>query len=396
MHKKIAVEELQVGMYIHDLGVPWQQHDFLLPRFKVQTPETVNAIRACTPWVTIDTDKGIDVPPHAPSSTPAPATEAPPLIAKIQRVELQEELIVARKLLREARDTVKHTMEDARTGTISSIPQMREVAQRMMESTSRHPGALLSLVGLKTKDDYTFSHCVAVGAFMIALGKQLGLGEDELREAGTAGLLHDVGKSHIPAEILNKPGRLTESEFAVVRMHPQLGYQTLLETGYADSGALDVVRHHHERLDGQGYPSRLDSAQITRLMRMSTIADVYDAVTSERVYHKAMPPTAALQMLLSGAGTQFDGDIVRAFIKTVGIYPNRSLVRLRSGRLAVVLEQHPVNTVAPIVKVFFSVNSDEPILPYVLNLAHGTDTIVSFEDPGVWNLDIDKHAATSI
>lgn len=382
-------------MYIHDLGVPWQQHDFLLPRFKVQTPETVNAIHACTSWVIIDTDKGIDVASYAPS-TPEPAAEPSPVIARIQRVELQEELIVARKLLREARDTVKQTMEEARTGTISSIPQMREVAQRMMESTSRHPGALLSLVGLKTKDDYTFSHCVAVGAFMIALGKQLGLSEDELREAGTAGLLHDVGKSHIPAEILNKPGRLTESEFAVVRTHPELGYQTLLETGYAESGALEVVHHHHERLDGKGYPDRLDSTQITRLMRMSTVADVYDAVTSERVYHEAMPPTGALQMLLSNAGAQFDSDIVRAFIKTVGIYPNRSLVRLRSGRLAVVLEQHTANTITPIVKVFFSINSDEPIPPYVLNLAHGTDAIVGFENPGAWKLDIDQHAATFI
>ncbi len=395
MHKKIAVEELRVGMYIHDLGVPWQQHDFLLPRFKVQTQETVHAIRACTHWVIIDTDKGIDAPSHVPS-TPEPADQPPPVIAKIQRIGLQEELIVARKLLREARNTVKHTMEDARTGTISSIPQMREVAQRMMESTSRHPGALLSLVGLKTKDDYTFSHCVAVGAFMIALGKQLGLNEDELREAGTAGLLHDVGKSRIPGEILNKPGRLTEGEFEVVRAHPQLGYQMLLDTGYTESGALEVVHHHHERLDGNGYPDRLDSTQITRLMRMSTVADVYDAVTSERVYHKAMPPTAALQMLLSGAGTQFDGDIVRAFIKTVGIYPNRSLVRLRSGRLAVVLEQHTANTITPIVRVFFSINSDEPIPPYVVNLAHGTDAIVGFEDPDAWKLDIDQHAAISL
>lgn len=382
-------------MFIHDLGVPWQQHDFLLPRFKVQTPETIHAIRACTPWVIIDTDKGIDASSPV-RSAPEPADQPLPAIARIQRVELQEELIVARKLLREARDTVKHTMEDARTGTISSIPQMREVAQRMMESTSRHPGALLSLVGLKTKDDYTFSHCVAVGAFMIALGKQLGLNEDELREAGTAGLLHDVGKSRIPGEILNKPGRLTEGEFEVVRAHPQLGYQMLLDTGYAESGALEVVHHHHERLDGNGYPGRLDSTQITRLMRMSSVADVYDAVTSERVYHKAMPPTAALQMLLSGAGTQFDGDIVRAFIKTVGIYPNRSLVRLRSGRLAVVLEQHTANTITPIVRVFFSINSDEPIPPYVLNLAHGTDAIVGFEDPDAWKLDIDQHAAVSL
>lgn len=392
MLKKIDTDELRIGMYVHDLGVSWRAHAFLLPRFRIDSAATLQAVRACTQAVLIDTDKGLDVaPPPAERPVPAVAESEPPAAPRIH-VSLDEELQVARKLLREARNSVRLTMQDARTGSISTIPHMRELAQRMMESTSRHAGALLSLAGLKTKDDYTFSHCVAVGAFMIALGKQLGLDDDELREAGTAGLLHDVGKSRIPDAVLNKPGRLTEAEFDIVRGHPLLGYRMLLDAGYEDSQALEVVLHHHERLDGQGYPDKLDGERVTRLARMGAVVDVYDAVTSERCYHKAMPPTAALQMLLSNAGNHFDGEIVRAFVKTVGIYPNRSLVRLKSGRLAVVLEQHPGNTATPTVKVFFSARSNEPILPCVLHLAQGTDAIASFEDPATWKLDVGRLA----
>lgn len=383
MLKKIDVDALCIGMYVHDLSVPWYTHAFMRPRFCIDSAETLAAVRACTRSVVIDTERGVDVASITPAAVETPATPT----AAPTRVSLDEELQVARKLLREARDSVRQTMADARTGSISTIPHMREMAQQMMESASRQPGALLSLAGLKTKDDYTFSHCVAVGAFMIALGRQLGLTDDELREAGTAGLLHDVGKSRIPDEVLNKPGRLTDAEFDIVRTHPTLGYRMLRDAGYEDSQALEVVLHHHERLDGKGYPDALDAARITRLARMGAVADVYDAVTSDRCYHRAMPPTAALQMMLSDSD-HFDGEIVRAFVKTVGIYPNRSLVRLKSGRLAVVIEQHASNASTPIVKVFFSVRSNAPTLPVMLNLAHGTDAIVSAEDPVAWRLDV--------
>lgn len=394
MHKKVSVRDLRIGMFIHELGVPWWQHSFLLPRFRIDSQASLEKLRSCgAEFVVIDLDKGLDVESTAPQIEVASPVEPEPIAPVAPapvRVSLDEELQVAEKLLRQARVAVKNTMRDARTGVISGIPQMRELAQGMMESATRNSGALLSLAGLKTKDDYTFAHCVATGAFMIALGTQLGMDEDELREAGTAGLLHDVGKMRVPDQILNKPGRLTEEEFKLMRAHPELGYQMLLDAGYEDSAALEVVLHHHERLDGRGYPHQLSTERLTRLARMGAVVDVYDAVTSDRCYHKAIPPTAALKMMLGDSGKHFDGDIVKAFIKTVGIYPNRSLVRLKSGRLAVVLEQCETDAKTPRVRVFFSIKSNLPMVPFDLNLAQGTDEILSFEDPDVWGLEVAK------
>lgn len=393
MLKEVAAEDLQIGMFIHDLGVSWWQHSFIRPRFKLESQSTLDAVRSCTPKVVIDTDKGSDVLSFQATSNVevvVPAMQSPP------KVTLDEELPVARKLISEARATVRQAMLDARTGAMSGLPQIRELAQTMMESFDRHPGALLSLIGLKTKDDYTFSHCVAVGTLMVALGKQLGLDDEQLREAGTAGLLHDVGKTLVPDALLNKPARLSAAEFEIVREHPQLGYRMLIDAGFEDSRALEVVLHHHERLDGRGYPDKLSGEHVTQLARMGAVADVYDAVTSDRCYHRAVQPANVLKMLLSESGAHFDGDIVHAFIRTVGIYPNRSLVRLKSGRLAAVLEQNEKDATSPIVKVFFSTKNNGPLVPYTLNPAVGGDPIESPEDPVDWKLDVNQLAGLEV
>lgn len=411
MLKTVPVVQLRLGMFVHDLGLSWWEHNFLRQRFPIDSDEILQKIRATrVASIVIDTDHGLDV--AAADESPAPARVAskpgmpvvnlrgssePVALAdataprkEVPRTSLQQEMQVARKLVREARSAVKSAMADARTGRISSVPAIRGLADGMVESAGRNPGALLSLAGLKTKDDYTFMHCVAVGTFMIALGKQMGLGEEELREAGTAGLLHDVGKSLIPDAVLNKPGKLTDDEFKLMRAHPQAGYDMLREAGYEDSAALEVVLHHHERLDGKGYPHGLSGEKVTRLARMGAVVDVYDAVTSDRVYHRAIPPTAALKMLLSQSGAHFDEPIVRAFLATVGIYPNGSLVKLQSGKLAVVVEQTPDKPLAPLVRVFYSLKSQMPISLSDLDLSAGSDSIVGYENPIRWGFDLSR------
>lgn len=422
MLKTIPTAQLRTGMFIHDLGLSWWEHSFLRPRFPVDSPETLQRILATkAKTVVIDTTEGLDV--AEVDDRPSPATQAvaaatvaaqpvqaaaapgPKIPMAVERaakpvapakVSLQQELQVARKLVREARTAVQSAMADARTGRISSVPAIQGLAEGMVESAGRNPGALITLAGLKTKDDYTFMHCVAVGTFMIALGKQLGLNEDQLRDAGTAGLLHDVGKSRIPDSILNKPGKLTDDEFKVMRSHPQVGYDMLREAGYEDSAALEVVLHHHERLDGKGYPHGLSGADVTTLARMGAVVDVYDAVTSDRAYHRAIPPTAALKMLLASANAHFDEPIVRAFLATVGIYPNGSLVKLQSGRLAVVIEQTPEKPLAPQVRVFYSTKSQMPITALDLDLSQGGDTITGYEDPVKWGFDLGKYTEAKL
>lgn len=419
MLKKIAVAQLRAGMFVHDLGLSWWQHDFVRARFALDSDVLLAKVRATgVKSVVIDTDKGIDVAdqplaagalssslgaaPAMPTAGEAgpegsavtPGTNRPGSSSPIRSTtSLSEEIHAARRLIRDASAAVEQAMQEARAGKIASTPKLRDLAHAMVESTGRNAGALLTLTGLKTKDNYTFMHCVAVGTFMIALGRLLGLSDAQLCDAGTAGLLHDVGKAGVPDSILNKPARLTPDEMDVVRRHPELGYTMLRESGYEESAALEVVLHHHERLDGQGYPHKLSGEQVTPLARMGAVVDVYDAVTSERVYHSAMPPSAALKMLLSSAGTHFDESIVRAFIRTVGIFPNGSLVRLASGRLAVVVEQHATDAMTPRVRVFFSTRSNMHVPEQEVDLARSSDKIERYEDPLRWGFDLSRYTA---
>ncbi len=227
---------------------------------------------------------------------------------------------------------------------------------------------------------------------MVALAQQLGLDNEQIREAGIAGLLHDVGKIVIPGVVLNKPGKLTDDEFSVMRRHPELGHAMLLKSELIPKCALDVCLHHHEKIDGTGYPHSLQGQQISILARMAAICDVYDAITSNRPYKEAWDPASSLAHMSKWTG-HFDKELFNTFVKTVGIYPLGSLVRLHSGYLGVVIGKNPPHLSRPIVRIFFSVKSKTTIVEQVVDLAQSstTDRIVSREDPAKWgfkNLEI--------
>nr|MBP6252372.1 HD-GYP domain-containing protein [Rubrivivax sp.] len=245
--------------------------------------------------------------------------------------------------------------------------------------------ALVSLARLKTKDDYSYMHSMAVCALMVSLARTLGRSEDECREAGLAGLLHDLGKALMPLELLNKPGKLTGEEFAIVKTHPQRGHDLLVDGRGAPEAALEVCLHHHERLDGRGYPHGLPGEQLGLLARMGAVCDVYDAITSNRPYKAGWDPAESIAMMASWRG-QFDPDLFQAFVRSLGIYPTGSLVRLSSGKLAVVFEQNPATLVSPTVKVFFSTQSNMGLPPVLLDLSRAgcAERIVGREDPAKW------------
>jgi putative nucleotidyltransferase with HDIG domain len=247
---------------------------------------------------------------------------------------------------------------------------------------------LISLARLKTADDYTYMHSVAVCALMVALSHHLNLDEEHTREAGLAGLLHDLGKALTPSEILLKPGRLTAEEFAIMKTHPEEGHRLLIESGFQDAVTLDVVLHHHERIDGSGYPHGLSGNEISLFAKMGAVCDVYDAITSNRPYKAGWEPVESIQRMSEWCSAQYDKDVFQAFVSSVGIYPVGSLVRLSSGRLAVVLEQSK-SLVAPIVKIFFSTKSKTYITPQTVDLSRPTidckgEKIVAHEDVNKW------------
>jgi putative nucleotidyltransferase with HDIG domain len=394
MLKCIAVTDLCVGMFIHEFCGAWMDHPFWKAKFLLKSEKDLQRIRASSiGQLWIDVSKGLDVAEDTLSVSPedvAAAAEASLLAAVQSRparlgVTMEDELQRAVKLCANSKAAVVSMFADARMGQALQFERAGELVEEISDSVLRHPHALISLARLKNADEYTYMHSVAVCALMIALARQLGLSEALVREAGLAGLLHDIGKMAIPDAVLNKPGKLTDSEFATVRDHPVAGSHMLLESKQLSALVLDVCLHHHEKMDGSGYPHRLAGEQISLYARMAAVCDVYDAVTSNRAYKPGWDPAESIRKMAEWKG-HFDPEVFQAFVKTVGIYPVGSLVRLQSGRIGVVMEQQAGSLLAPKVKVFFSAKSKTPIPQETLDLARlvGRDRIVARESAADW------------
>ncbi|WP_394560397.1 HD-GYP domain-containing protein [Aquipseudomonas alcaligenes] len=394
MLKRIPVSDLLVGMYIHEFCGSWMDHPFWKGRFLLDNERDLQRVRESdVTEVWVDVSKGLDIPAGQISQSVAEVeaeaeqrlqaaaeSELPPA-----RASLEDEVQRAVKLCAQSKEAVVQMFSDARMGQAVSLDGVGELVKEISDSVLRHPNALISLARLKTSDEYTYMHSVAVCALMIAMARQLGLSELQVREAGEAGLLHDIGKMAIPDSILNKPGKLTDAEFGTMRSHPEAGARMLLDCRQISALVLDVCLHHHEKFDGSGYPHRLAGEQISLFARMGAICDVYDAITSDRPYKKGWDPAESIRKMAEWKG-HFDPQLFQAFVKSLGIYPIGSLVRLESGRLGVVMEQHEKSLLTPKVKVFFSARSKMPIPQEVLDLAKlaGRDKIVGRESAEEW------------
>jgi HD-GYP domain-containing protein (c-di-GMP phosphodiesterase class II) len=371
-------------MFIHAFEGSWLDHTFWRKRFLVDDDATLVRVQNCGArecW--IDTERGVDVAtPQQGAVTqapPAPPPRKPPPVA------LADELRNAAQVIERSRTVVTNLHREARMGRSLDVSQCAGLVTDVVESVDRNAEAMVSLARLKMADEYTYMHSVAVCALMIAVGRQFDLDDAECREAGMAGLLHDMGKALMPQEILNKPGKLTDEEFAIIKTHPERGHELLVQSGGHSQGVLEVCLHHHERMDGKGYPHGLAGDAIPLIARMGAVCDVYDAVTSNRPYKAGWDPAEAIAQMVKWKG-HFDVEVLRALIKSVGIFPTGSLVRLASGRLAVVVEQNAGKPTAPLVKVFFSTKSNLALRPELLDLARSgaADSIVDREAPEKW------------
>lgn len=385
-------------MFIHDLNIGWMAHDFVRPRFMLKREEDLEKIQLSgVESVYIDTLKGLDLA-GAPSLAEAQEAVFKELAARAvaaprgesRATPWREEATLARQVRDTASRTLQGVLEDVRLGRSLRVEEARPVVQALAESVLRHRGALVSLCRLKERDTYTFEHSVSVSALLLLFGNALGMPETQLLHLGLGGLLHDTGKMTIPDEILNKPGRLTDDEYDRMKDHVASGARILRSTPGVHETAILVASQHHERFEGSGYPASLQGSQISHLGRMAAIADVYDALTSHRVYHAGMTPPLALARIFEWSHQHFDQLLVQRFVQALGIYPTGSLVRLESEHLAVVMDQGETSLVSPLVRIFYDLRRGTTITPRDLDLAapeSGGDLILGWEDPAEWEVE---------
>jgi len=397
MLKKIPCERLRLGMHLQAFCGAWLDHPFWRTKFVLTDPHDIALImESSIKEVWIDLAKGLDV--DAASSPIDEESETaedipPPPPEKQEKASFADEVKRAARICAKGKEAVVSMFQEARMGKAIDADAAAPLVEEFSNSVLRNPGALISLARLKTADDYTYMHSVAVCALMIALARQLGLDQQQTREAGMAGLLHDLGKAMIPPEILNKPGKLTDAEFALVKTHPAEGHKLLLAGTGINEVTRDVCLHHHEKVDGSGYPEGLTGDTMSIYAKMGAVCDVYDAVTSNRPYKAGWDPAESIKRMAEWPG-HFDQTVFQAFVKSLGIYPVGSLVRLASGKLGVVTEQGEQSLLKPKVKVFFSTKSQAYIKPETIDLARSPEKIAGREDAAKWGIkDVDRYWA---
>ena len=382
-------------MFVQKLEGSWMDHPFWRKSLLIQDRAEIESILASDiEEVWIDTDKGLDVAHESEKGTRqldaenGTTSQQESAVTAPARSSMMEEMARATRIYSHSKSIVRTMFAEARLGRAVDRHSAEKLVEEISHSLDRNPWALISVARLKTADEYTYMHSVAVCALMMALARQLRFDEAETREAGLAGMLHDLGKARIPLQILNKPGRLSDAEFEVIKRHPEAGHKLLQDMGGIGEMALDVCLRHHEKLDGTGYPHGLSSENISKYARMGAVCDIYDAVTSNRPYKKGWDPTESLRKMATWTQDHLDERIFHAFVKSVGIYPIGSFVRLESGLMGVVIEQGESSLLRPKVRVFFSAKARAYIMPKVvdLSLAGNQDRVASPENPAAWGV----------
>jgi putative nucleotidyltransferase with HDIG domain len=297
----------------------------------------------------------------------------------------------------QALNAIRGICRDIERGRIPNSAPVIRVVDRMVGITMQDPSTLLGLTMIKDYDNYTFNHCVNVGVIAMALGAALGLDVMSVKSLGIAGQLHDIGKTLIPKMILNKPGKLSSTEFDEMKRHPELGAKIIREMSGLDPHIGQIVLGHHLHFNRSGYPEWAQNLPFNRMIDIIAIADTYDAITTLRVYQHPVNPRAALTEMQKNVGSYLDGSLVAAFVEMMGKYPVGSLVRLDTNEVAVVYRPNPLDDEAPMVRIVVEHNGTRLSVPREQSLVGQNGTryarIVAVVDPLLKNIDVGRFVA---
>jgi HD-GYP domain-containing protein (c-di-GMP phosphodiesterase class II) len=378
MKTRVNVEDLRPGMYVVELDRPWLETPFLFQGFAIESDQDLARLRSCCRFVYVDEARGEAAPsrrrPTAPRRPDPPRREArltglPPVAAAPSPraakvlVPFEEEVHTGRRLHDQTKAHIYQMFRDVRLGRSVDTAGARILVKGMVGSIMRNPNALIWMTQLKNRDEYTALHSLNVCVLSVTFGRHLGLGEEALVELGMGALMHDIGKIKVPLDVLNKPGRLTLEEFDLMKQHPLYGRDILNGSRDLSSTIIDVAYSHHERMSGHGYPLGKTGDAISRYGKMVAIVDVYDAITSDRVYHTGMSAIEALKRLYEWRKDSFDEYLVEQFIQCLGIYPVGTTVELTTGEIGLVVAVNETAKLKP--KVVVVMDADKrPCRPH--------------------------------
>ena len=414
MKIKVFSEDLKLGMYISELDHPWIESPFLFQGFLLRENEEVQEVQSTCKYVYVDTEKtspkaigklevisaSLQKPVQKKKRKPTKIdfTDTATLSrAQFDKTSFTNNLIKARKARDKTRTYIDSMLAEAKMGKIIDTQKAKILVAELANNIVENLDASMWLTQLKTRDEYTAIHSLNVCVLSLTFGRSLGLNNEELNELGLGALLHDIGKMQVPLEILNKPGKLTPEEFEIMKSHPQKGYEMLLKDDNLSAEVLSIVKSHHERLSGEGYPDNLPEQSISYYTKIVSITDVYDAITSDRVYHDGMTPHEALKRLYEWMPNNFDTTLMQSFIRTIGIYPVGSVVELKTGHIGLVVKLSDSHRLKPVVMLIMNRNKEYYPRRKLVNLASpiwdkrdGKPEVKRILDAKEFNIDVKK------
>jgi len=354
IEKKVFVDDLKLGLYVSRLDRAWVDTPFMFQGFYIHDDSDITELKKHCLFVYVDanrerlsSDQLLTLKATADS---VPCLDAGLPVRKVHyndTTDVEDELVYSKQCHSQLTQMVDNIIADVEAGKTINIKETKSIVSNMVESVARNPDAFLLLTKLRDTDTYTYHHAMDVSILSVVMGRHLGLSKKELQDLAIGTLLFDIGKMKLPPRLLNKPGRLTDEEFALVKKHVEYSVEIIQSIKGISQSALEIARYHHERHNGCGYPEGLHGTQIPVFARIAAIVDCYCAITRNRCYNRAISPHEAIKQMYEWGGIDFQMELVEQFIQCLGIYPTGSLVELTTGEVGVILSQNRFRRLRP-------------------------------------------------
>jgi putative nucleotidyltransferase with HDIG domain len=401
MKVMVEIKDLKKGMYVSELDRPWLETPFLFQGFRITNVQEIEQLSDTCNYVYVDPEKSVvPIPQKRAGAVSHPIKKEEPEI-KRQRfalpyeVDFEQEFPKAKKIYQQATQKMERIINDTRSGCSLNASEIKATVVSIADSVIRNPDALMLLSVLESKDDQAVTHSINVCTLSLIFGRYIGLEKKPLYELGTGALMHDIGETKVPNEILNKNDKRTPQELAIMQKHTEHGVELLMKTSGLPPSTVEIARDHHERMNGSGYPQKLAGDQLGLFTKIVAITDVYDSVTSGLHGKPAITCTEALKNMYVWREELFDSVLVEQFIQCLGIYPIGSTVELNTGEIGIVVNTNPERRLLPRVMLVRDQDKNPYEPPKVINLAQFCDdsNVCKFEirrvvKPDLFSIDV--------